>query len=68
MIGKLVFKLPEEREDFEMAQKGWEYRIVLSDVCDELRKRYKYMDQETIKIDELRELIANMLSERNLDL
>lgn len=68
MIGKLVFKLPEEREDFEMAQKGWEYRIVLSDVMDELRKRYKYMDHETIKIDELRELISTMLNDRNLEL
>lgn len=38
----LTFKLPEEREDFEYASKGLEYKIVIDEIDEYLRKMIKY--------------------------
>lgn len=42
MRGELIFDLPEEREDFEVAQNGWKYKIALDDMDNWLRSKLKY--------------------------
>ncbi len=68
MNGLLTFKLPEEKEDFEMAQKGWDYRHVLSDILEDLRNKYKYQDKTTVDIQEFREFIYDLIKDRNLEI
>lgn len=63
MIGKLVFKLPEEREDFEIAQNGWKYKIMWEELCNNIRNRDKYENKESITHEELR----NMMNEIHND-
>lgn len=42
--GKLEFQLPEEQEDFETAQKGWHYRIIIEELDNYLRSKIKYSE------------------------
>lgn len=60
-IGKLVYKLPEEREEFETAQNGIRYKIVLSEIDGWLRNLAKYQDKDVVSIDELRSKIREEL-------
>lgn len=47
MIGILKFKLPEERDEFEVAQKAADYKIALFELDQWLRSRIKYHDLST---------------------
>ena len=40
----LQFNLPEEQDEFEVAQNGWKYRRVISDIDQYLRTVVKYGD------------------------
>jgi len=45
----MEFNLPEEREELELAQKGWEYKSKLDDVWEEVFRPYRkhgYSDEE----------------------
>jgi hypothetical protein len=42
MIGKLIFKLPEEQEEFETAQLGGALKSALQEFDNYLRGRLKY--------------------------
>jgi hypothetical protein len=42
MKGILEFQLPEDREDFAIAQKGWTYKHKVDEICDLLRRYEKY--------------------------
>ena len=66
MIGKLIFKLPEEREDFELAQNAWKYKAMIDDIENKLRSWSKYEDMDTVTVDELRKII-NDLREQYFD-
>ena len=55
MKGILVFKLPEEQDAFDDAQKGTSYLCALEDMDNWLRQLSKYTDQETVTIDEARQ-------------
>lgn len=44
MKGKLIFNLPEEREEFELASNAVKYSIVLSDIDNFLRSKIKHAD------------------------
>lgn len=43
-VGTLKFKLPREEEEFRMAQKGFQYKIVIDDLDNVLRNKIKYED------------------------
>lgn len=60
-IGKLVFKLPEEREEFHDAQNGVNYHIALVDLDNWLRALVKYEDKTKVTVDEVREKIREIL-------
>jgi hypothetical protein len=69
--GILRFNLNEEKEEFEMAQKGWIYRLALSAVDAKLRSVVKYEqslignekanDSEYKMAEEIRNLIRQEL-------
>ena len=57
MKSALIFNLPEEREDFELAQKGWAYKRVIDELHSWLRQLSKYENKKTVTIDQLKEKI-----------
>jgi hypothetical protein len=67
MKGILEFQLPEDQESFEYAQNGILYSMVLDDLDNWLRSKFKYEDQETISIEEVRSKLGELLTERNLN-
>lgn len=64
----MVFSMPEEQEDYESAIKGWAYRATLQELDDFLRKKFKYEDLESIKIEDVRHEIHELLDSRGLKL
>ncbi len=63
MKAKLEFELPEDREDFETAVKGVEYRVALSEFyTNTLRKRRKYGFTEATAEDMLEAITSEYLS------
>lgn len=63
MKGILIFKLPEEEEEFKLAQKGPAYSAVVEELDNWLRQKQKYDDIETISIEEVRKHITELLEE-----
>lgn len=68
MIGKLIFKLPEERPEFEQAQRAGKAEGILFDLYQMLRTKSKYQDEDNIKIDELRDWLNTECSEAGIDI
>lgn len=69
MKGILEFKLPEESEDFELAQQGLQWKCVVSELLDFLRSEVKYKDhtaEEYAMLDLIRDRIWEDLKDRNL--
>ncbi len=64
----LVFTLPDEREEFEMAQKAIQYSIVLSDYSNWLRQLYKYENKKSVKIDDARAKLYELCNERGIEI
>lgn len=60
-LGKLVFKLPAERSEFETAQNGGRYQSALSDIDNWLRALAKYEGKETVTIEDVRAKIREEL-------
>lgn len=67
MIGKLVYKLPEDGSEFRLAQNAWKYKSTLIDISNILRAKCKYSEGDEDKPpqtwDELREAFYRVLSE-----
>jgi hypothetical protein len=69
MKGALEFKLPEEREDFELAQQGIQWKSVVSDLLEFLRAEIKYKDhtaEEYALLELIQDRIWADLRDRNL--
>jgi hypothetical protein len=68
----LKFNLPEEQEEFDIANKGWKFRSVLLEYDNYLRDKIKYDEQltdEQYKIyEEVRTKLWEILNEDNLTL
>lgn len=63
MLAKLIFRLPEEREDFELAQNGWKYKSMIDDIYNKLRSLDKYTETESMTIEEIREMVREIEKE-----
>jgi hypothetical protein len=63
MKATLIFNLPEEQDEFEMAQQGWKYRSILDDFRSWLRSQSKHGDKYEFTIDELREKLSEIEGE-----
>jgi hypothetical protein len=67
----LNFQLPEEQEEFYLAAKGADWRMVLEDIDGYLRGRLKHeeLTPDAAKaLDEARQKLHEFLSERGLSL
>lgn len=68
----LKFNLPEEQEEFDIANKGWKFRSVLLEYDNYLRGKIKYDEQltdEQYKVyDEVRSKLWEILNEDQLTL
>jgi hypothetical protein len=59
----LEFDGSEEQEEYRTALDGWKYRAILNDIREMIRSKEKYLDEETISLDELRLFIADKSNE-----
>lgn len=65
----LKYTLPEEREEFEMSQKGILYHIALSDIADYLRSKLKYeelSETESKIYEEIRTKFYEILNDNEI--
>jgi hypothetical protein len=65
MKATLVFDLPEEEEDFNLAVKAIHYKIVLDDVDNHLRGKLKYSELTQEVYDALSEVRSFLLENKN---
>ena len=59
----LEFDGTEEQEEYRTALDGWKYRAILNDIREMIRSKEKYLDEETISLEELRQFLVDKLSE-----
>lgn len=59
----LEFNMPEDREELELAQNGYKYKLILEDFLNDLRQMYKHQNKTTVKIDYVREKIVQLCDE-----
>jgi hypothetical protein len=67
----LTFTLPEEQEEFYLAAKGADWRLVLEDMDNYLRGRLKHEDVSedvATALDAARERLYTLVAERGLSL
>ena len=74
MQAKLIFNLPEEKQDFDFATKGSDWWNVCWDMDQWLRAQYKYMPDEGFSKDkydayvQAREKLFELMSEHGVSL
>jgi len=66
MKGVLEFNLPEEDEEFNNAQFGWKYKLVIQDMFNWLRSKSKYEDVTSVTIEEVREKLVDLEDKYNV--
>ena len=59
----LEFNLPEERDDFEIAQNGWKYKAALDDLDIWLRSMQKYENKISVSIKAVRDKLRELMDE-----
>jgi len=57
---------PEDRESFQDAQKGSQYKWCLDEIFNKLRSMSKYEDKDQIAIEEMREIISEIMKENEV--
>jgi hypothetical protein len=62
----LVFKFPEDAQDYQDAMNGTKYKFVIEELDDFLRSRVKYEDKNYIRCDEVRSKLNELIDERGL--
>lgn len=72
-IASLIFNLPEESAEHQMALDGWKWKAIVSAILDNLRQDLKYnaenLSGDQLKIlEKMRELIVNMAEKENLSI
>jgi len=69
----LEFDLPDEQEEFDVANNAWKFKSVLSELDSKLRSILKY-EQDSHTIEELdfcqkiRDFMHDEIRERNIDI
>jgi hypothetical protein len=64
----IEFDGSEEQEEYRTALDGWKYRAILNDIREMIRSKEKYLDEETISLEELRQYLVDKLSEYSVEL
>lgn len=60
----LEFTLPDDQQEYEYAYKGFEYRMVIHDIDQELRRQANQSD--TISISSVRDIIRYLCDRRDV--
>lgn len=71
MKSKLIFNLPEENEEFNLACNGWKYKSVLCEFDNFLRAKLKYEDISDVEYEvyeKTRTHLWELINEEKLDL
>lgn len=66
MKAKLIFNLPEDRDDFNYANNGFYYYMALVEMDEWLRAEYKYNDNK--EMYEVREKLREIILDNNVKL
>jgi len=66
MKATLEYNLPEDRDDFNYANNGFNYYMALVEMDQWLRAEYKYNDKE--EMYEVREKLREIILENNVKL
>ena len=66
MKATLEFNLPEDKENFEFANNGFNYYMALCEMDEWLRSEYKYNDKEEMYA--VREKLNYFISENNVQI
>jgi hypothetical protein len=69
----LIFNLPEEQEDFEIANHASKYYSIIWDLDQFMRNQIKYTDEHTPElfieaVQLVRDELWNLMNEKNLTL
>jgi hypothetical protein len=64
----LEFSLPEDREDFVMADSGSDLYAAISEYSNRLRGMYKHENIGVIKTFDARQLLFDILREYNINI
>ena len=68
----LTFQLPEEDVEFFQASNGWKWRMIVSDILQNIRQDVKYSQKTTEEqkriLENMRSFIFQRMSEENLSL
>ena len=64
----LEFDGAEEQEEYRTALDGWKYRSILNDIRAMIRSKEKYLDEETISLEELRQFLVDKLNEYEVNI
>jgi hypothetical protein len=64
MKATLEYNLPEDRDDFNYANNGFNYYMALVEMDEWLRSEYKYNDKE--EMYEVREKLRQIILENNV--
>lgn len=62
-LAKLVFRLPQETEEFLLAQNGGKYKAALDDLDNWLRNLAKYENKKNVTIEAAREKLRELMNE-----
>ena len=62
----LEFNIPEEQQNFNVANNAWEILWVVTDLDDWLRNEQKYQNRENITITEIRNKIQELADEHGV--
>lgn len=64
----LIYSLPEEQEDFDLARSAGKMLCAIEDFGRELRSRWKHGDVQETTWEEVRELWFSCLQDNQVDL
>jgi len=64
----LEFDGSEEQEEYQNALNGWKYRAIINDIRQMIRSKEKYLDEETISLEELRQFLVDKLNEYEVNI
>lgn len=66
MEGRLIFKLPEDQVEFNLATKAGALSCVITELARYLREMDKYQNLDTLPIDSVRGKLYSLIDEYDL--
>jgi len=64
MKGILEFSLPEEQDEFKLAQDAWKYSIIVDEMFNWLRSLEKHQNIKKLTVEQVRNKLVELRNER----